>query len=112
MMHARLLGVFTSLCLGLLAAGPSRGVEPWATYRGNPQRTGHTDGNPGPTTPKVLWAFKSKDHYVSSPVPGENRLFLSGLGAFNVASFSCLSTEGAAEPRVLWAKTSPYLKLP
>ena len=34
-----------------LVAGavPSAGaVDPWATYRGNVQRTGHTDGQPGP----------------------------------------------------------------
>ena len=42
-----------SLCL-LCAAlvGSACAVEPWATYRGNPQRTGNTDGQAGPATPE------------------------------------------------------------
>ncbi len=87
-------------------------VEPWATYRGNPERTGNTDGLPGPATPKVLWALKTKDHHIASPVPAKDRLFISGLGAFNLANFSCVSTEPAAKKRVLWSKSQPYLKLP
>ena len=48
-----------------LAAEPG----PWATYRGNPQRTGNTDNKAGPEKPAVLWAVKSQDHFVASPVP-------------------------------------------
>ncbi len=98
------------LCVFVVNASPA--VEPWATYRGNPQRTGNTDGKPGPAAPKVLWAFKSKDHYIAAPVPVEKRLFVSGLGAFNAPIFSCLSTEPAAAKRTLCTKTTPNLKLP
>jgi outer membrane protein assembly factor BamB len=87
-------------------------VEPWCTYRGNEQRTGNTDGIAGPKVPKLLWVVKSNDHYIASPVPWKNRLFVSGLGAFNVASFACLNTEVDAKERTLWNKTTPYLKLP
>jgi outer membrane protein assembly factor BamB len=101
------------LAIGLVASGPSvRAVEPWATYRGNPQRTGNTDGKAGPSSPKILWALKSTDHYIASPVPAGDRLFVSGLGAFNVASFACLSTDAKAPKRSLWTKSTPYLKLP
>src|SRR5438105_15242004 len=106
----RLLLVFA---VGLIASEQNvRAIEPWATYRGNSQRTGNTDGKPGPSSPKVLWVLKSADHYIASPVPAGNRLFVSGLGAFNVASFACLTTEAKAPKRVLWTKSTPYLKLP
>jgi outer membrane protein assembly factor BamB len=87
-------------------------VEPWATYRGNPQRTGNTDGKAGPASPKVLWVLKSKDNYLASPVPAEDRLLVSGLGAFNVGNFSCLSADPKAGQRLLWNKTTPYLRQP
>ncbi len=87
-------------------------VEPWATYRGNPQRTGNTDGVAGPASPKVLWVLKSKDHFIASPVPIGNRLYVSGLGAFNLGNFACLSTDPNAKTRTLWMKSTPYLKLP
>src|SRR5476649_2710404 len=87
-------------------------IEPWSTYRGNAQRTANADGQPGPAAPKVLWALKSKDHYIDSPVPAGNRLYVSGLGAFNLGNFTCLSTEPNIKERRLWAKTTPYLKLP
>jgi outer membrane protein assembly factor BamB len=87
-------------------------VEPWATYRGNPQRTGNTDGKAGPASPKIAWVFKSKDHFIASPVPSGKGLFVSGLGAFNAASFLCLDMEPKNRKRVLWSKSGPYLKLP
>jgi outer membrane protein assembly factor BamB len=87
-------------------------VEPWATYRGNAQRTANTDGQPGPAAPKVLWVLKSKDNFIASPLPMDNRLYVSGLGAFNTGHFACLSTEVNAKTRTLWSKTTPYLKLP
>lgn len=96
----------------ILFAGSLHAVEPWATYRGNPQRTGNTDGKAGPASPKVLWAYKAKEHFLASPVPVGDRLFISGLGAFNVASFVCLSSDPKASKRVLWTKSAPYLKLP
>lgn len=92
---------------------PAAAIEPWATYRGNSQRTGNTDNTAGPKTkPRVLWALKSREHYIASPVPTGDRLFVSSLGAFNVANFACLSTDPKAAKRVLWSKSTPYLKLP
>lgn len=96
----------------LCVTAPAMAVEPWATYRGNDQRTGNTDGIAGPKEPKVLWVVKSNDHYIASPVPWEDRLYVSGLGGFNVATFACLSTEPKAKERTLWIKSTPYLKLP
>jgi outer membrane protein assembly factor BamB len=87
-------------------------AEPWSTYRGNPQRTGNTDDKPGPAQPKVLWVMPSPEHFVASPVVWNDRLFVSGLGAFNVSTFSCLATDPKAPQRVLWSKTTPILKLP
>src|SRR5947209_20147973 len=84
--------------------------EPWSTYRGNAQRTASTDGLAGPAAPKVLWTLKSKDHYIASPVPMGNRLYVSGLGAFNTGNFACLSTDPAPKSRVLWTKATPFLK--
>jgi len=84
----------------------------WTTYRGNPQRTGNVDGKPGPDKPQVLWVVRSQEHFVASPVPAGDRLFLSGLGAFNVSSFYCLTTDPGAAQRTLWSKSTPYLKLP
>jgi outer membrane protein assembly factor BamB len=101
------------LCfLCLFAANSASAVEPWATYRGNLQRTGNTDGKAGPATPKVLWVFRSQEHFIASPMPHENRLYISGLGAFNVSTFYCLDTDPAAGKRTLWTKTTPLLKLP
>jgi outer membrane protein assembly factor BamB len=100
------------LALLLLAAGPGQGVEPWATYRGNLQRTGNTDGKAGPAAPKVLWVFKSQEHFIASPVPHGSHLFISGLGAFNVSTLYCLDADPRAVKRALWAKTTPLLKLP
>ena len=104
------------LALLLLAALvlPARAqqVEPWVTYRGNAQRTANTDGQPGAATPKVLWVLKSKENFIASPLPIENRLYLSGLGAFNTGHFACLSIDVNAKTRMLWSKTTPYLKLP
>jgi outer membrane protein assembly factor BamB len=106
---ARLLSLFSSLCLCVSVVS---GAEPWSTYRGNPERTGNTDGKPGPAQPKALWVVKSPEHFVSAPVPAGDRLFLSGLGAFNVSTFHCFATDPAARERTLWTKSTPYLKLP
>ena len=46
---------------------------PWATYRGNPQRTGNTDNKPGPDKPAVLWVLKSHDHFVAVAGAGQGR---------------------------------------
>src|SRR5437016_7038999 len=97
------------LALCLLAAVPALAIEPWATYRGNNERTGCTDGKAGPAAPKILWVLKSKEHYVASPVPHGKHLFVSSLGAFNVAHFSCLDPDPKAAKRTVWSKSTPYL---
>src|SRR5947209_20611515 len=71
----------------LVVARSALAGEAWATYRGNPQRTGTTDGGAGPSKPKVLWVLRSQEHFVASPVPAGGRVYVSGLGAFNVATF-------------------------
>jgi outer membrane protein assembly factor BamB len=96
------------LWLLVLAAG----AEPLATYRGNPQRTGCDDGRPGPAAPKVLWHHQTKEHFIAAPVIHGDRLFVSGLGAFNVATLFALDTQPSAAKRVVWTKTTPNLKLP
>jgi outer membrane protein assembly factor BamB len=95
-----------------LLSGPAVAQEPWTTYRGNSQRTGCTDGSAGPETPKIVWSFKSKDHYVASPVPADKRLIVSGLGAFNLPVFACLNIDPKAESRTVWVKSAPSLKMP
>src|SRR5439155_19944656 len=83
--------VFFSSCLFVSFVDHSvRADGPWSTYRGNPQRTGHTDGKAGPANPKVLWAFKSKEHFIASPVPQGDRVYVSGVGVFQ-STFYCLA---------------------
>lgn len=108
----RWIGSLLCVLCALCGSNHSRAAEPWATYRGNAQRTAHTDDLPGPAKPNVLWVHKAKEHFIAGPVPQGDRLFVSGVGAFNVAHFSCLSTDPAAKERTLWAKTTPYLRLP
>src|SRR4051812_48901000 len=100
------------VCSLLMVVGLAQAIEPWATYRGNPERTGNTDGKAGPAKPGVIWSMQSKDHFVAAPMPVGDRLLVSGLGPFNVANFFCLSTDVKPPTRVLWTKTSPFLKLP
>src|SRR5262245_10095352 len=125
------LTLTTALLIGLAGCGGQRGavsISPespavaadapaaapnWATYRGNPQRTA-SDGKAGPAKPAVLWVHKSMEHFIASPVPAGDRLFVSGLAGFNNPNFSCLATDPkvAAEKRTIWSKTLPILKLP
>ncbi len=75
-------------------------------------RTGNTDGEAGPTTPAVLWAYKSQEHFIASPVPSSETVVFSSLGAFNRPNMIAIPVAArmAAEPT--WTRTSPYLKLP
>jgi outer membrane protein assembly factor BamB len=102
------LATFAALILAF--AGTAR--ADWPTYRGNAQRTGSTDGRPGPATGKVLWSMRSTDHFLASPVAEGELLYVSGLGAFNTAQFQALTTAPTAEKRQKWKKSPPYLKLP
>ncbi len=107
-------GLLTSFsCLFVFfVAIPAFAAEGWTTFRGNPQRTGNTDGKPGPAAGKVLWSFAGKDNFIASPLPAGDKLFISGLGPFNVSTFFALSTDPAAKERTAWSKSTPYLKLP
>ncbi|MGE5192226.1 MAG: PQQ-binding-like beta-propeller repeat protein [Deltaproteobacteria bacterium] len=100
-----------SLLLYLLAARGALGGD-WLTHRGNPQRTGAADDQPGPKSPKVLWVHKTREHYIAAPVPGGKEVYLSSLGAFNTSRFDALAVEPASQKRITWAKSAPFLKLP
>jgi outer membrane protein assembly factor BamB len=103
-----------SLLTLALLAGPAAAADPgpWATYRGNPQRTGNTDGKAGPDKPTVLWTVRSQDHFVAAPVPVGDRVLLSGLGGFNRPTISLFPLAPAgAKVEPVWSKSAPYLTL-
>lgn len=87
-------------------------AEPWSTYRGNAQRTGNTDGKAGPAAPAVLWASKSADHFIASPVPSGDSVIFSSLGAFNRPTMMALPITPKKVVEPVWTRSSPYLKLP
>lgn len=104
---------FVFLTLALVCAfGALREAPAWHTYRGNTQRTGNTDNLAGPASPRVLWKFEAREHFVAAPVPYGDGLLVSGLGAFNVPTLYHLAADPKAPQRVLWSKSVPYLKLP
>lgn len=84
----------------------------WTSHRGGPERTGCSDGKPGPKSLKVQWVHRGREQFVASPVADGNSLFVSGLGAFNTASFQCLNIADASGAKVRWSKAPPSLKLP
>jgi outer membrane protein assembly factor BamB len=95
------------LCGSIAAAEPG----PWGTYRGNPARTGHTDDQPGPDKPAILWVVKSQDHFVASPVPIKGGVHLAGIGAFNRPTIALFPLDAKNAPQAIWSKSAPYLKL-
>lgn len=105
---ASLLSLFVlgALCGEPLAADP----DPWATYRGNPQRAG-SDGRPGPAAPAVQWVVRSQDHFVAAPVPVGDKVYLSALGAFNRPTVTLLPANASGEPKPVWTRSAPYLRL-
>ena len=94
----------------LLTAGLAGAAEPtdWPTYRGNPARTGNADGKPGPKSPAVLWAVKSQDHFLASPVPVNGGVYVAGVGAFNRPTVSVLNANTGA---AVWSRSAPYFRL-
>src|SRR5438067_120812 len=89
-----------AVCLFVFfVADSSSAAEPWSTYRGNTQRTGNTDNVAGPTAPKVLWVLKSQEHFIAAPLPFGDHVYVSGLGGFNVSTFSCLAADPKAAQR-------------
>lgn len=98
-----------TLLLALVAPLSAADPGPWATYRGNPQRTGNTDGKAGPDKPVVLWAVPSQDHFIAAPVPVGENLFTSSFGAFNRPTVSLLPMSDGKKPA--WTRSTPTLKL-
>lgn len=105
------LRLLAPLCVLCVLCGESPAVDPWATYRGNPERTGNTDGKAGPDTPAVLWLLKSQDQFVAAPVPVKDAVYLSGIGGFNRPTVSLLPLAAKTPPQPVWVKSAPYLKL-
>jgi outer membrane protein assembly factor BamB len=90
----------------------SSGAADWPTFRGNPQRTGNVDGKPGPEKPKVLWVYKSLDHFIASPVPAGDKILIAGVGVLGPGSFDALAAEPKGDKQLAWSKKAPWLKLP
>jgi outer membrane protein assembly factor BamB len=89
---------------------PFQDQAPWSTHRGNPQRTG-ADG-PGPKAAKVLWVYKSEEHFLATLVPGARDLYASSLGAFNCPRFHALALDPVGDRQVRWSKGAPLLRQP
>jgi outer membrane protein assembly factor BamB len=100
--------LITTLCI-LLATAAAHGD--WTTHRGSPQRDGNQDDQAGPSAPKVRWVYKSKEHFITSPVAVGNMLYISGLGAFNAASFHAFTLDADAKDRQIWSAAGPFIKL-
>jgi outer membrane protein assembly factor BamB len=101
-----------ALVYALAACVASATAADWPTARGNPQRTGHVDGQSGPKTPAVLWVYKAQEHYVASPVPGSQALFVGGVGTYNTGVFHAVALAQSAAERLKWTKTAPFLTRP
>src|SRR5438067_13523971 len=103
---------YRTILLLFACLSPFAAAAPWTTYRADPQRTGAGDAKAGPARPVVLWAMKSREHFIASPVPDGDRLFVSGLSFINTSVFYCLDSSPKSPKRVLWTRRSPELKLP
>jgi outer membrane protein assembly factor BamB len=55
--------------------------------------------------------LKAQDHFIASPVPDSDRLYVAGLGGFNVGTVMALPLDPKGEPKALWARSTPLLKL-
>jgi len=104
------LGCLTAALV--LAVWPGSARADWLTYRGNPQRTGSVDDQPGPKAPKVTWAYKTREHFIASPVPSGNAMFIGSMAGFGTGALHCFSLDPATQQRILWSKATPYLKVP
>jgi outer membrane protein assembly factor BamB len=92
--------------------GPFESQASSPTHRGNPQRTG-SDGGPGPSTPNILWVYKSDEHFVAPLVAGPKDLYAASLGPFNSPVLRALSlAKPPGAQQVRWELGAPYLRLP
>lgn len=82
----------------------------WPTHRANLARTGATDDQPLPGTPRVVWVFESNEHFIASPVIADNKLIVSSLGFSNLPAIYALNLEPAAKERIAWKKSPPALR--
>src|SRR3954453_1979236 len=98
-----------ALSLALIVGFGSQALADWPAARGNAQRTGNVDGQPGPRSGKVLWVYESTDHYISAGSPGDNVMYVPALGTLNSGVMSSLSVDPSAvgPKRVLWSKSQP-----
>ncbi len=90
---------------------PFAGQAPWSSHRGNVQRTG-SDGGAGPKIPKILWAYKSDDHFIAPLLPGAKSLYASSLGPFNTPSLRAFALDPLGDKQVRWTKGAPLLRQP
>jgi outer membrane protein assembly factor BamB len=106
-------GHLLCICVAAIAVGNASSAEPnWTTYRGNPQRTGNTDGLAGPKAPHVLWVHPSREHFIAGPVPAGEQVLFAGLGGFNVPQLYAVASNPKATQRIAWSQSTPLLKLP
>jgi outer membrane protein assembly factor BamB len=108
----RKVGSLSVLSALICAICVSSSSADWPTYAGSPQRTGNTDNQPGPKSPKVLWVHRSQEQYIAAPAIGGKEVFFSGLGAFNSAAFHAFDLHAVPGKQIKWSKSTPYLKLP
>ena len=83
----------------------------WLARPGRPP-TDEPASPPQAARPGVLWAYKSQESFVASPVPAAEAVYVSGIGAFNTGVFHALAPEADATNRVLWSKVAPFVKRP
>ncbi len=108
----RWISLTTSLAIAFLGTVHPQTHGDWPTHRGNIERTGNIDNQPGPKAPKILWIHKGQEHFIASPVVGTKEVYVSGLGAFNTASLHALALTPQPGKQVVWSKRAPFLKLP
>lgn len=110
-MNLRLVCSVLCVLCGEYAVSSAAEPGPWATYRGNSQRTGNTDNQPGPEKPAILWTVKSTDHFLASPIPVKDSVYVAGIGAFNRPTAYLFPLAAKNPPTPTWLKSAPYLKL-
>ena len=83
------------LCGSILLPPPSPGGPCTAA---TPSAPATPTARPAPPTPPCSGCCTSKEHFIASPTPAGDRLFITGLGPFNVSTFYCFAADPKAEP--------------